>query len=194
MDEIAIRKGHTYMTVFSLASTGRIVHAVEGKKKKDVLPFLEEVKKAVRLKAISMDMCRGYISAAQEVLPDIAIVYDRFHVMKLVNSAVDKVRKKTCEWLAKRKEEGNRKALKRGRFLFLKNHDLLDTSEKNQLELALAAYESLTVSYLMKERLRLFWNLGDRQAARHFLIDWCFEVLSLHVIVSKHGKDSDDGI
>lgn len=46
VDEFSIRKGHTYMTIFSDIKTGRIIHAVEGRKKKNIIPFLKELKKS----------------------------------------------------------------------------------------------------------------------------------------------------
>jgi len=49
IDEFAIRKGHTYMTIVSDCASGRIVHAVEGRKAKDIAPFLEKLKKSLRI-------------------------------------------------------------------------------------------------------------------------------------------------
>jgi len=189
VDEIAIRKGHTYMTIFSDALTGRIVHAVRGKKKADISPFLRSLKKkAPRLKAIAMDMCKSYIAAVKEILPGIDIVYDRFHVMKLINKAVDEIRKSTY---GSTKRQGNPPP-KKTRFLFLKGNNLLTDKEEKKLEAALEQYEPLMIAYLMKERLRLFWNLQDKEEARRFLVDWCFEVLALDAILVERSNDEVD--
>jgi len=65
---------------------GRIIHAVEGKSKKAVLPFLKRLKPhASKLKAIAMDRSASYFWAVKEILPKIDIVFDRFHVMALMN-------------------------------------------------------------------------------------------------------------
>lgn len=45
VDEFSIRRGHKYMTVFSDLKTGRIIHAVEGRKQEDIEPFLQRLKK-----------------------------------------------------------------------------------------------------------------------------------------------------
>ncbi len=59
MDEFSIRKNHSYMTIFVDLQTGRILHAVEGRSKQNIAPFLRKVKKrAKKLKAIAMDMSK----------------------------------------------------------------------------------------------------------------------------------------
>jgi transposase len=61
IDEFSIKKGHNYMTLFTDLSTGRILHAVEGKGKEDILPFMKKLaRKAENLKAIAMDMSSAF--------------------------------------------------------------------------------------------------------------------------------------
>jgi transposase len=94
MDEFSIRKGHKYMTVFVDLNTGRILHAVEGKGIEDIKPFLKVLsKRAKSLKAIAMDMHASYFLAVREVLPKVDIVFDRFHVMVLINRSIEEIRK-----------------------------------------------------------------------------------------------------
>ena len=94
IDEISIKKRHVYMTVVTDAETGRILHAVEGRKKEDVTPFLTELAvKAPKLRAIAMDMSSAYFGAAREALPDVDIVFDRFHITALMNRAIDELRR-----------------------------------------------------------------------------------------------------
>jgi transposase len=82
VDEFAIKKGHEYMSVFTDIESGRIIHAVEGRTVNDISPFLLRLKKEARnLKAIAMDMSVSYITATTEILPEIDIVFDHFHVM-----------------------------------------------------------------------------------------------------------------
>jgi transposase len=86
IDEFSIGKNHDYMTIFIDLDTAQIIHAVEGRSKKVIVPFLKKVaKKATNLKAVSMDMSGPYKSAVKELLPGLDIVFDRFHVMKLMN-------------------------------------------------------------------------------------------------------------
>ncbi len=77
------------MTVVTDLQSGRILQAVEGKGKEDVTPFLEKLaKKSRKLEAVAMDMGSAYFRAVREVLPHVAIVFDRYHIMALINHAI----------------------------------------------------------------------------------------------------------
>jgi len=66
IDEIAIKKGHKYMTIFTDISTGQIIHAVEGRNKEALKPFLKLLfKKAKRLRGIGIDMSAAYSSSVK---------------------------------------------------------------------------------------------------------------------------------
>jgi transposase len=94
IDEFSIRKGHEYMTVVTDLGTGRILHAVEGKSKEDIRPFLETLaRKAKRLEGIAMDMSSAYYNAVIETLPRVNIVFDRYHIMALINQAIEDLRR-----------------------------------------------------------------------------------------------------
>jgi len=67
---------------------------VEGRSRDDIIPFLIKLRnKGVNLKAVAMDMSGPYKSAVDEFLPKLEIVFDRFHIMKLMNEAVDDIRR-----------------------------------------------------------------------------------------------------
>ncbi len=94
VDEFSIRKGHEYMTIFINLESGEIIHAVEGKSMESVAPFLLELReKAIQLKAIAMDMNAAYASAVKKHLPNIDVVFDRFHVVALLNTVIDEIRR-----------------------------------------------------------------------------------------------------
>ena len=175
VDEFAIRKGHTYMSVFTDIESGRIIFAVEGRKKEDIAPFLEKLRKhAKKLEAIAMDMSASYIPAVQEMLPRIDIVFDHFHANALLNKALDDVRK---EEQAKINAEEER-VLKGSRFLFLKNYEKLIDEKKGQLEKILKANEPLFKAHSLKEQFRGFWNLSSREEAERFLDQWTYDTFS----------------
>ena len=171
MDEFSIRKGHTYMTVFLDIRSGRIIYAVEGRGVADIKPFLEKLSKQARkLKAIAMDMSRPYIAAVTEYLPNVAIVFDRFHVSKLLNEALDKVRKKERE-----KYEAVGQSIGKGeRFLFLKNFEDLDHDERGRLQKLFEVNMTLAKAHVMKEQFREFWRKGSKKAAARFLLHWIY--------------------
>ena len=88
------------MTIFINLETGEIIHAVEGKSMENITPFILQLKeKAIQLKAIAMDMNAAYASVVNKYLPDVDVVFDRFHVVALLNTAIDEIRR-NLRWLA----------------------------------------------------------------------------------------------
>jgi transposase len=169
VDEFAIKKGHEYMTVFSDIETGRIIHAVEGRKIEDITPFLLKLKKkAKQLKAIAMDMSASYIPAVQTFLPEIDIVFDHFHVNALMNKALDEIRREQQKNLNRKGE----KVLKGNRFLFLRNYEDLEPEFRSRLEVILQINEPLFKAHALKEQFRLFWRQESVQKAWIFLDRW----------------------
>ena len=77
-----------------------------------------------------MDMSRSYIKAFQETLPDVDIVFDHFHVIKLLNGALDDVRKSVYQSL----NNSMHQDLKKSRFLLLRNLDSLLPDEEERLQ------------------------------------------------------------
>lgn len=174
IDEIAIRKGHKYMTIFTDITTGQIIHAVEGRDEESLRAFLKLLsKKAKRLRGIGIDMSATYSSAIQKHLPLVPIIYDRFHVTKLLNNTIDKIRR--AEY-AKHKNKGLA-VMKGQRFLLLRNFVNLDKGQKSSLERLLEVNHSLGIAHSMKEQFRLFWELGSRQEGARFLGWWIIQAI-----------------
>jgi transposase len=170
IDEFSIRKGHSYMTIFVDLETARIVHAVEGKGAQSIAPFLKIVRRrARRLKAIAMDMSTGYIAAVHEHLPGVDIVFDRYHVAALMNTAIDDLRREQQSRLA----EQDRQVIKGSRFLLLSNYEKLEEDKQTRLNALLEANAPLFTIHRMKEQLRMFWDKSSMVAAIQFLDAWC---------------------
>ena len=95
LDEIARRKGHNYLTVLVNAETGRVVEVVEGRKKDDLQPFFARLgdERASKIEAVSLDMSRSYIAAIETWCENALLVFDRFHIVKHLNDALNEVRK-----------------------------------------------------------------------------------------------------
>ncbi|HNA62348.1 MAG TPA: ISL3 family transposase [Rhabdochlamydiaceae bacterium] len=174
IDEFSIKKGHEYMTVVVDLETGRIVHAVEGRSKESIMPFLRKLaRRATNLIAMAMDMSGPYESAVREVLPKIDVVFDRYHVMALCSKAIDEIRREQQN----RCNAAGLKALKGQRFLLLKNFEKLGTTEKSSLEALLEVNKPLAVAHTMKEQLRLFWIKSNSQEAASCLGWWIIEAM-----------------
>ena len=175
IDEFSLKKRHTYMTIFVDLQSGRILHAVEGTSKEAIAPFLQTVaRKAKKLKAVAMDMSTSYTSAVREHLPEVPIVFDRYHVMALINRQIDALRREQQHHL----DTQETKTLKGSRFLLLRNYHELPDDKKGRLDDLLAANQPLFTIHAMKEQLRLFWSQGTVDHAKSFLLNWCFDALT----------------
>lgn len=174
IDEFSFKEGHRYMTVVTDMRTGRVLHAVEGKGKEDIRPFLKTLaKRAGKLEAVAMDMSSAYFSAVRETLPHVDIVFDRFHIMALMNQAIDELRRDYQREL----DVLGQQTLKGSRFLLLQNYDSLAPERKARLDALLQVNGPLFVIHSMKEQLRLFWQKQDRKQAEQFLAVWCRDAM-----------------
>lgn len=174
VDEFSIRKGHEYMTIFINLETREIIHAVEGKSMASVSPFILELKeKAKQLKAIAMDMNAGYASVVKLYLPKVDIVFDRFHVVALLNATIDEIRR---DQQAKCNAVGL-KAIKGMRFLLLSNYEKLNPKKQKTLECLLEVNKPIATAHAMKEQIRLFWMKSTVQEGCKFLGCWILDAL-----------------
>ena len=94
VDEISIGHGHHYLTVILDLDTGAVVFVGEGKGADSLEPFWKRLKTSrARIRAVAMDMSQAYISAVTANLPNSAIVFDHFHVIKLFNEKLTELRR-----------------------------------------------------------------------------------------------------
>lgn len=173
IDEISIGKGHRYVTVVLNLANGMVLYVGDGKGSEALKPFWRRVKrcKACRLRAIAIDMSPAYINAVQSNAPEARIVFDRFHIVKLCNEMLTKLRRALYSKLL---EDGSKSVLKGVRWLLLKNPENLDDTkdERRRLNEALELNRPLATAYYMKDELRQLWNQPGKAAARKFLLDW----------------------
>lgn len=186
VDEFSIRKGHEYMTIFINLKTGEIIHAVEGKSMECVTPFILELKeKAVHLKAIAMDMNAAYASVTEKYLPNVDVVFDRFHVVALLNTAIDEIRR---DQQAKCNGVGL-KVIKGMRFLLLSNYEQLDPKKQDSLQCLLEVNAPIAIAHTMKEQIRLFWMKPTLQEGCKFLGWWIIDAIETGIYeLVKTGK------
>lgn len=172
IDEISIGSGHRYLTVVMDLESGAVVFVGEGKSADALLPFWPRLKRAgAKIEAVAMDMGPAYIAAVQTHLPETAIVFDHFHVIKLFNEKLSELRRDLHGEIT---SVLHKDALKGTRWLLLKNPENLDASkdERKRLDEALKINQPLATAYYMKEDLRQFWSQRDKATAKKFLTDW----------------------
>ena len=170
IDEIHVgMKGRFYTIVIDLEE-GRILWAKPGRGKAALRGFWRRLRLAkTKIRAVATDMSAAYWSAVREHLPDAALVFDKFHIIKLMNERLDDLRRQMV-----REAEGPLKLrLKGTRFLLLRNPQNLQEDQIPKLERALQLNEPLLLGWYLKEELRELWHQPSRQKLEAFLKDWC---------------------
>lgn len=172
IDEIATKKGHKYLTIVMDLESGAVVYVGDGKGADALIPFWSSLKASrANVEAVAIDMSAAYYQAVCENLPDAAVVFDWFHVVKLLNDKLSDLRRQ----LYREATDGLHKHVLKGtRWLLLKRPENLDETrdESQRLNEALKLNASLATAYYLKEDLRLLWEEPNKQAAQRFLDDW----------------------
>jgi transposase len=114
-----------------------------------------------------MDLSPSFISGAAESFPTAEITFDRFHVVKLLNVAMDDVRK------AERKQHDE---LKESKCTFLKNRTKLTEKQAKSLTEMIQAYPTTGEAYRLKSLFNDLWNMPNKLVANEFFQKWCNEV------------------
>jgi transposase len=172
IDEIAVGKGHHYVTIVLNLLTGAVVFVGDGKGTEALEPFWRRLRRArAKIRAVATDMGKAYIRAVRDNLPGVVHVFDHFHVIKLFNDKLSALRRELYHDAASDRE---RKVLKGTRWLLLKNPENLNSgrNEEQRLAEALRLNAPLATAYYLKEDLRQIWDQESKRAARRVLRDW----------------------
>ncbi len=172
IDEISIRKGHVYITLVMDLESGAVVFVGNGKGADALKPFWVRLKAShAKVEAVAMDMSAAYFRAVTLNLPDAAIVFDWFHIVKLLNDKLTAVRR---DLYREATDKDQRQALKGIRWLLLKRAENLDDAkhETEHLEAALSLNGPLAMAYYLKEELACVFDERTKTAARRSLKQW----------------------
>src|SRR3954466_4267438 len=172
IDEVAVAKGHRYLTIVMDLESGAVVFVGDGKGADALKPFWRRLRPSkAKIEAVAMDMSAAYRCAVSTHLPAARIVFDHFHVIKLFNEKLSELRRALYREAT---DVMHKQVLKGTRWLLLKNPENLDgqRDEKTRLEEALALNKSLATAYYLKEDLRRFWEQPGKRFATAFLNDW----------------------
>jgi len=173
IDETSSKKGHKYVTLAVDLEESRVVFVTEGKGKATLHNLQEHLKdKGVekeQIEQLSMDLSPSFIAGAAEAFPTAEITFDRFHVVKLLNEAMNQVR------ISERKEHD---ALKGHKYTFLRNRENLSNKQEVALAEMIDLYPTLGQAYRLKALFNDLWAMPDKVSAEAFLKQWCEEVES----------------
>lgn len=172
IDELSIGGGHRYLTLVMDLASGAILHVGQGKGADALDPFWRRLKASrTTIDAVAMDMSAAYVFAVTQHLPEATIVFDKFHVVKLMNEKLSDLRRALYQEAT---EQLDKDVLKGTRWLLMKNPDHLDDerNEAARLQEALELNQPLATAYYLKEDLRQLWSQKSKGAAGKFLDRW----------------------
>lgn len=174
VDEVQYRRGHQYLTVVYQLDSGcrRLLYVGKKRTVKSLLGFFRELGPArcEAIRYVCSDMWRPYLKVIKKKLPQALHILDRFHIVVLLNKAVDEVRRQEAGRL---KRAGYEAILRHSRYCFLKNEANL--TDKQAMKLSeLLQYDLKSVrAYLLKESFQAFWHYTSPYWAAWFLKQWC---------------------
>lgn len=171
MDETSIAKGHDYITMFVDLADKITIFVTEGKGSDTVAEFKKDFEKhngkVDNITDVSCDMSPAFIKGVRDSLPNAEITFDKFHILKIINEAVDKVR---------RAEAINNPILKGTRYIFLKNEDTLTAKQKAKkaaLNMSKQNLKSLRALNI-RETFQQIYNASTTELFTARLKDWYY--------------------
>ncbi len=171
IDEISISIGHTYRIVVSdLEKRRPIWFGGEDRSEESMNLFYEWLgpAKTKHIRLAVMDMWKPFEKSTREKAPQAAILYDKFHVIRHLNEALDKIRKSEYARLT-----GNsRKFIKGQKYALLSHRENLTTDGRRSLKTLLAANKRLNTAYILKEEFGQLWDYQSEGWARKFFDNW----------------------
>lgn len=171
VDEISIRKGHTYRVVVADMDQQRPIWiGGQGRTKDDLDLFFNEIgiEQSHKIELAVMDMWKAFRTSTTEHAPQVRIVFDKFHVLRHLSDALDQVRRQEY----KRVSDKERTFIKGQRYTLLSHKANLDTKGRCSLRLLLKANKRLHKAYLLKESFGQLWDYSYPASARTFFENW----------------------
>ena len=171
IDEVSIRKRHTYRIVVSDLLRGRAIwFGGPDRSEASMGQFYDWLgkNKAKRIHVAVMDMWKPFRNATEAKAPQAAILFDKFHVLRHLNDALDKVRRTEYARLSGKE----RRYIKGQRYTLLSHRENLDLDGRKALKTLLAANKRLNTAYLLKESFGQLWEYEREGWARRFFENW----------------------
>ena len=171
IDEISISKRHTYRIVVSdLVRQRPIWFGGEDRSQASMGQFYEWLgkRKTQRIGLAVMDMWKPFRNATQAYAPNAAILFDKFHVLRHLGEALDKVRKSEYARLSGHQ----RRYIKGQKYTLLSRWDNLTLESRQALKTLLAANKRINTAYLLKESFGQLWSYEREGWARRFFENW----------------------
>lgn len=171
VDEISIKKRHIYRIIVSdLEKRRAIWFGGAGRSKEDMDKFYAFLgkEKAEKIRLAVMDMWKPFRNSIQAHAPQAAILFDKFHILRHLGEALDKIRKAEYARITGPK----RKFIKGQKYVLLTHKENLTTEGRKNLRLLLKANKRLNTAYLLRESFDQLWDYNSEAWARRFFDNW----------------------
>jgi transposase len=168
IDETAARRGHDYITLFVDIDRARVLFATEGRDANTVAAFANDLAAhggdAEAIEEVCIDMSPAFIKGVAESLPNATITFDKFHAVKIINDAVDHVR---------RAEQKQQSMLRGTRYIWLRNPDNLSDRQRRTLENLPTRHLKTARAYQIRLAFQDFYDQPPAEATS-YLKKWYF--------------------
>jgi transposase len=171
IDEVSIKKRHTYRIVVSdLEAKHAIWFGGQGRSEQDMDQFYGFLgqENAGKIRLAVMDMWKPFRNATQANAPQAAILFDKFHVLRHLGEALDKIRKSEYARITGPK----RKFIKGQKYVLLSHKENLTPEGRHSLKLLLKTNKRLNTAYLLRESFDQLWDYTSEAWARRFFDNW----------------------
>jgi transposase len=175
IDEKSFKKGYKYVTVLSDPLSGVVVDVSEDR---DYAACSQVLRSAIKpghrdkVKTVSMDMWKSFMNATKYLLPNAEVVHDRFHLVKYLNDAVDKVR---------RREVKQHEELKHTKYIFLKNPENQTEKQRVKFESIAAANYEVSRAWRVKENFRDILGCESLDEASSLVVQWVSNAIQANI-------------
>lgn len=171
IDEIAIGPGHTYRIIVSDLNSKRAIWFGGSDRKEtsmDLFYATISPEKRAKIRLVVMDMWKAFRNSARRNVPEAEIIFDKFHVIKHLGTALDTVRKNEY----RRLQGESRRFIKGQKYTLLTRRENLGEEGRASLDLLFKANRRLYKAYLLKEQFGQLWDFTDPSKARLFFEEW----------------------
>lgn len=160
-----------FLTIVRDLHSGTVLHVGKGKKGAALDGFADKVRESnATIEIVAVDLAQSFTSWVCQNLPGATIVYDHFHLIKLMNDKLAAIRRRTMNEL----EEYDKKELKNRRWHYAMNQENLNPEAAEELKRCNSIFKELSTAHHLKESLRNIYALADiRSAAEIAFKRWC---------------------
>lgn len=175
IDEKSFQRGHRYITVLSDPLGDRVIDVADGRDKKACEELINSAlskKQKASISTVSMDMWKAYMNVTTEQMPQAEIIHDKFHLIKYLTEAIDKVR---------RREVKEHEELKNTRYTLLKNKMNLTDKQKIKFEAIKAGNYEVCKAWGVRENFKYLFAERTKQHAFTLFGQWCSDALRVKI-------------